>query len=85
MAKINLFDITKNDDSAFDACAVCGSNDVTDLGLTVNTSLTEIDGVAWCGEDACQNDLTESLGAVLLIQPVEGDRYRLAPPPAHLS
>jgi hypothetical protein len=84
VAKIDLSELTKGDDQTSESCAVCGSTDVTDLGLVPNTSLTEIDLVAWCDKDECQNDLRESLGAVLLIQPVEGDRYRLAPPPAAL-
>lgn len=84
MADINLIKLTGDDDWTFERCAVCSSEEVTDLGLTVNSSLTEMERIAWCGEDTCQNDKTQSLGAVLLIQHVEGDRYRLAPP-AHQS
>jgi hypothetical protein len=82
VAKINLIELTKNDDWTFESCAVCGSKEVTDLGLMSNSSLTEVDRVAWCGEDACQDDMMQALGAVVLVKHGEGDRYRMAPPPA---
>jgi len=81
VADIDLIKLTEDDDWTFESCGVCGSEEVTDLGLAVNSSLTEMNRLAWCGEDSCQDDMMQGLGAIVLVQPVDDHRYRLAPPP----